>query len=341
MKDHLERIFRGIFLARPALTILAALILGPAAFLFYQCYYSPDVPFIHHHSGAAWIRYPEPVSTFTRVYTDTVHFSKEFAIEQIPREKVFVYLKAFKEAQLYVNGFAVSVQQKNWKKGTKIEISPWIKLGTNSIRTEVQNPLGPALFWLKIEGLKNAIATDATWETRIKTGPYVQAILADDTRTYPESQTVPSTYHSFRKKGAAIFLIFLASIGLWALGRFFFKGSGMKILPWAAFAGILMVWIYLFLAKMVKVGPDIGFDPTNHLDYIIYIIRNKRIPLPTEGWSMFHPPFFYLLSAGFFRILNSFLSWVSPFHAAKGNFFPLRSWECGGGLCFGPNGFQR
>ena len=64
------------------LLVTLALIIGPMIFLFHQCYFSPDVSFIYHHSGASWIRYPEPVSTFSRRYADLTYFSKDFFLGQ-------------------------------------------------------------------------------------------------------------------------------------------------------------------------------------------------------------------------------------------------------------------
>lgn len=293
MKDRLKRILKGIFLARPALIILAALILGPAAFLFYQCYYSPDIPFIFHHAGAAWIKYPEPLTTFTRAYTDVAHFSKDFYLDQTPGGKVFVHLKAFREVRLYLNDFPAPAefqQGKNLKKGIRGEISQWIKPGLNSIRAEVRNPLGPGLLWLKIEGLKDPIVTDASWKVQIESRPLAQAIMAEDTRINPDSLTVPTPFQSLVKKEKTLFWIFIASIGLWGIGLLYFRGSRINILPRAAFAAILMVWIYLFFAKMVKIGLNTGFDATKHLDYILFVLKEQTIPLATKGWSMFHPP---------------------------------------------------
>jgi len=104
---------------------------------------------------------------------------------------------------------------------------------------------------------------------------------------------------------------------VWGVGRLFLKGSRMRILPGAAFIAILMGGVYCFLAKMVRIDSFTGFDPTGHLDYIFYILKNQRVPLSTEGWSMFHPPFFYLLSARFLEILGPFFPLVRPFHLLK------------------------
>lgn len=320
MKDRLERIFKGIFLARPALTIITALILGPAAFLFYQCYYSPDVPFLFHHSGASWIRYPEPLSTFSRGYTDIAHFSKDFYLDQNPGGKVFVHLKAFREVKLYLNDFLIPpefLRGENWKKIIQVEISQWIKPGLNSIRAEVRNPLGPGMLWLKIEGLKDPIVTDASWKVRIESYPLAQAILAHDTQINPDSLTVPTPIQSFVTKEKTILWIFVASIGLWGIGLLFFRGSRINILPRVVFAAILMVWIYLFLAKMVKIGLDTGFDATKHLDYIRFILKEQTVPLATKGWSMFHPPLFYLISSGFLEIFKPINFLVNPLNLVK------------------------
>ncbi len=124
IKEKLERIFRKLFLARPFLAITVALILGPAAFLFFQCYYSPDVPFIFNHSNAAWIRYPEPVSTYTRVYTDTPISQKNFTLTRDPVGEGLCSFKGLRESKTLCernSRFPESLQEKNWKKGTQIK----------------------------------------------------------------------------------------------------------------------------------------------------------------------------------------------------------------------------
>ena len=300
--------------------ITVALIVGPLAFLFFQCYYSPDVPFLIHHPGAAWIRFPEPVSAYIRGYTDKVHFSKDFCLDQAPETPIFVHLKAFREFKLYINEYPVyagSPPVKNWKKGMKIEISPWLKSGANSIQAHVENPMGPALLWLRIEGLKDSIATDESWKARIESSPSVQAILADDIRANPDSLTVPTPYQSIHKKGMTIFWIFAASLGLGGIGGFFFYTRRVKILIKVAFGGVIMIWVYLFLAKMIRIGPAIGFDISHHLDYILFILEKRAIPLASDDWATFHPPLFYLLSFGFIEIFKPFYPLVKPFQFLK------------------------
>ena len=40
-----------------------------------------------------------------------------------------------------------------------------------------------------------------------------------------------------------------------------------------------------------------GFDSQHHLDYIKYVQERRALPLPTEGFEMFQPPLYYVVSA--------------------------------------------
>jgi hypothetical protein len=319
VREILPRVLKKLS-SRPGVTIAIALLGGPLGFLFFYASSSPDIPFLFDHSGASWIRFPEAVSAHARGYTDRVHFAKDFYLDQKPGSPIFAHLKAFREFELYINENPVSAESppgKNWKKERKIEISPWVKPGPNSIRVHVENPLGPALLWLRMEGLKGSTATDETWKAKVGSSPWVQAVLADDTRGNPDSLSVPTAYQSVRKKGRTIFWIFAASVGLWGIGGFFFHGRRVKILIKVALIAVISIWVYLFLAKMMRIGPAIGFDISHHLGYILLVMEKRAIPLASDSWSTFHPPFFYLLSIGFLEILSPFYSWVRPFHLLK------------------------
>jgi len=60
-----------------------------------------------------------------------------------------------------------------------------------------------------------------------------------------------------------------------------------------------------------------GFDATGHIAYINFLKIAKRVPLPNEGWEMWQPPLYYLLSSFFptlqsIRFLHGFL-WIILF----------------------------
>ena len=47
-----------------------------------------------------------------------------------------------------------------------------------------------------------------------------------------------------------------------------------------------------------------GFDAPGHAAYIWTILEEGRLPHPYEGWSTFHPPLYYLITAAVWRILE-------------------------------------
>ena len=53
---------------------------------------------------------------------------------------------------------------------------------------------------------------------------------------------------------------------------------------------------------MVK--PLTGFDAPGHMGYVLTILREHRLPHPTEGWSTFHPPLYYLVASGVWGVLE-------------------------------------
>ena len=248
------------------------------------------------------------------------HFFKDFIIDENISRDVFLHIKALRYYHLYVNEVYISVdssQRKNWKKEIQIPITGILKKGINTIRVEVLNPLGPSLLCLYVEGLKESISTDRTWKVSFGGDPYAQALLADDTRLYTEFLTVPTPFQDLMKKERILPFLFALSVILYVVGHFFFRTHSARVLPLLALIGITTAWIFIFLTKILRIEPGIGFDAPHHLEYIDYILKNKSFPLAIQGWSMFHPPLFYFLSAGLLEMLKPLLGLVRPFSILK------------------------
>jgi hypothetical protein len=47
-----------------------------------------------------------------------------------------------------------------------------------------------------------------------------------------------------------------------------------------------------------------GFDAPGHMGYVFTILREHRLPHPTEGWSTFHPPLYYAVAAAVWAVLE-------------------------------------
>lgn len=52
------------------------------------------------------------------------------------------------------------------------------------------------------------------------------------------------------------------------------------------------------------VTPLTGYDAPGHAAYVFGILEDGRLPHPYQGWSTFHPPIYYVLGAGVWRLLE-------------------------------------
>ena len=82
--------------------------------------------------------------------------------------------------------------------------------------------------------------------------------------------------------------------------------------PVAVLGMVVVAWIVLLANNLPQLAGPFGFDRDGHLEYIDYILQHKALPLADDGWQMYQPPLFYLLSA---LILGPF-GWSASVDAA-------------------------
>jgi hypothetical protein len=98
-------------------------------------------------------------------------------------------------------------------------------------------------------------------------------------------------------------------------------------LPRAALLVAILAWVALFLAKFRGLDLAVGFDAGNHLDYLLLMRRDGRVPLATDHWATYHPPLFYWASAALEELAawlgrtkpDAFALKLVPFLAGLGN----------------------
>src|SRR5206468_142944 len=57
------------------------------------------------------------------------------------------------------------------------------------------------------------------------------------------------------------------------------------------------LWIVLFANNLGMLTSVMGFDSNFHLEYIDYIKTHWKLPLAKDGWQMYQPPLYYMISA--------------------------------------------
>ncbi len=87
-----------------------------------------------------------------------------------------------------------------------------------------------------------------------------------------------------------------------ALVTWFGKGLADRFFvrfPWQgmALAVVAALWLCLFWNNLLSLRSFLGFDSLAHVDYVDYIQKHGALPLADEGFEMYHPPLYYLVSA--------------------------------------------
>ncbi len=315
----IQRLFR----IKPQVIVLGALI---AVFCFgiYKAIYSPEVSFIFQNSKAKWISAPYALETFLHpidhASTTSVSYQKEFFINEKPKRALFS-VKAMRAFKLYVNDSEVPIdteKDSNWKKEKRIEISSYLKSGNNAIVAEVQNPRGPALLCVQLDGSGFNLVTDRSWQASMA-GVQAQAIIADATLAFPQAFLVNSTAYVFQMMCVTILQLFFISILVFFLFKWLIEREiiAAKSIPLVLLLSVSALWFLLFF-KWLQISPDRGFDASDHIDYIGFILYRGTLPFADQGYEMFHPPLYYWMSASILKFIHKFLGlegkiiWVRP-----------------------------
>ncbi len=290
-------------LSRRAVAAAAALLALPVAFIGLRCASSNDVPFIVQTRQAPWIAAPDPVAGTLRQWGredfPVTVFRRGFEIRQRPASAA-LRLRALRAFRLFVNDVPVpgaASDGSRWRETRELDLAPFLVPGANELKVEVENPIGPGLLSLRLDGIEPPLASDREWRVSVDGGPPRSAELADDTQRSPGALAVGTPAQALRQRWVGVTLLFVAGAALSLASRRFVTPALVQRLPAASLVLGLAAWAALFARKLVRLPLTIGFDVQSHLQYVDLIATRRAVPLATDGWSTFHPPLFYALGA--------------------------------------------
>jgi len=300
-------------------------------YLIIKAVHDPGIPFLKTDTNANWILYPFRAELAIKggdFINLNVDFTKNFELTAKP-SKVYLYIKGFKEYRLWINDNQLptgSTDRTNWKKVQVLEISQFLKEGTNTIKVKVTNKYGPPALWLYSSGLQNDIKTDTTWTVSAVNVPTVSANLANDCFLHPISLQAVRPFDALSKKLPVLILFFLISSLLFWLCNYRLRSTKsntrqiprfLTFTPKRVLIICVILWVILFLNNAVKISLDMGFDAKPHLSYVQYLVDHRSIPLANEGWEFFQPPLFYLVSAIVMSLNRLFLTPSQALYSLK------------------------
>ncbi|MGH0034470.1 MAG: hypothetical protein ACQGVK_05540 [Myxococcota bacterium] len=267
-----------------------------------------DFDLIRPSDEAHWITRPiEPKLGIFRVETAAptpTIFSTRFILGALP-ESAPLHLKALRRATVHVNGQAIELPgedgrpgegRHSWKRERVVDLAAALELGPNDLRIAVTNPRGPAVLHAWIDGLGRKVATGPRWRAQWRKGVR-RAVVADDMRPYRHAASLPTTLDGLARYGWVVVLCFLLGATPGALGVAAPAWLGGRHWPRTALVGLGLFWLVFFAARVIHLPAGVGFDSEGHHAYLDFLAAQGRLPTATDGWSMFHPPVYHVVTA--------------------------------------------
>jgi tetratricopeptide (TPR) repeat protein len=303
---------RGGLIMKPSsrAAALVALVLAGAAWLWWKCEHDSAISFLPQSSGAYWILYPKPLDSFPhRVAPISTVFNHSFRVDRAP-SNASISLRCFRSGNVSINGQAVpnlTLDSREWKKRRTVEIEKLLREGENDISVTVSNSTGPPALWLVLTIDERTLASDSTWDTSCLGAARQKAAFAFEPPFVRAGNPLfgrERVSDSLKKAWPA--LIALAFLSVLICGGMRWLASRESRIPWpklrkepglGAIVVIVILLTILFINNLPQLASILGFDRDGHLQYVDYILQKKALPLADDGWQMYQPPLFYLLSA--------------------------------------------
>jgi tetratricopeptide (TPR) repeat protein len=293
----------------PRCVLLALLIFAVFMLLHWVCITDPKLNFLPTDKRAQWILFPAPVNGGVhRIVSLDATFRRAFTLDRQPK-LAKLEIRAARRLELKINEAPIAVGNDsnwNWKKVTKIDVAQFLHAGSNLIEARVFNDSAPPALWLALSADQFHLQTGPEWEAKFSGSDWRHTVLASNTR-FPGPGNPSAGGERTSQCIAVVWQTWLLLGGValfgWVMGSILIRlprwgtETFSTILPIASLAGAGAFWLMLFWHNAGPMPLQEGFDSTAHLDYIKYIQERRSLPLPSEGFEMFQPPLYYVLSA--------------------------------------------
>ena len=268
----------------------------------------PTVAFLTPGPGE-WIQRGGGFSPFARpVAREVALFRRSFTLPQAV-ERADLSIRAFRRCCVWIDGdpaadepwACTAPRQEAFRTTTTITLRQPLAAGGHVAYLLVENASAPACVTAASDAL--GLRTGAGWESLAEGGGWEPARLATRRPRNDLAALYPSVAAAAARAGPWLALVFLAAVAaVTALDR-----AG-RLSPAAIRSVIIAAWILLCGTNLFRIPPAWGFDLRGHLEYVRFVAAEGRLPLATDGWTMFQPPLFYLVAAACRSVLGQLVA---------------------------------
>ena len=99
----------------------------------------------------------------------------------VPPVKAVLTLRAFRNAAVTINGRAAPYGlpvSGGWKSPVTLDVTGWLRAGTNVVNVWVTNTVAPPALWLRLQAGQDSLASDASWQVSLAGADWQPARLA-------------------------------------------------------------------------------------------------------------------------------------------------------------------
>lgn len=257
----------------------------------------PAVFFLDDGPGA-WLARAGTFSPYARFEArDVAVFRRAFTLPHTV-ERADLALRAFRRCHVWIDGDPTADEPwagtpahgDGWRTTTRVALRRPVHAGDHVAYLLVENTSAPACVSAASAAL--GLRTDDTWESLGRDGSWEPARIAthrprnDLARLYPDVGTAAA------RVGPWLLPLFLAALA----AAFGLEHAGPAA-PALARSVLVAAWLVLCGNNLFRIPAPWGFDLQGHLDYVRFIAAEGRLPLATDGWTMFQPPLFYMIAA--------------------------------------------
>jgi tetratricopeptide (TPR) repeat protein len=301
---------------RPALWLVIAAVSAALAGLWWTSTRRTEINFLPGMAPAQWIVYPAAPDMRIHPYLELpTIFKTSFVLQQAPA-KAPLKIAAFHRYALTINGTLMGKPRwagRNWKQPDVFELSSQLRPGENRLEVTVFNSNAPPALWLFLDTDGVKVRSGEDWQASHAGAAWCHAVLASKPKSVPAGCAIyggDQPWTSLRARWPILVLFALVSAAAyWVMGRLARHGSHLykrrfwrsEIAPLVLLIGF---WMALFANNLGALPSRAGYDALEHLAYVHYIQENNSLPLAANGWEMFQPPLYYLLSAKLLSLLS-------------------------------------
>jgi hypothetical protein len=266
----------------------------------------PDTIFLISEGNAKWIRFGEPTKLKIRHKEKiSASFSVDFKSGRLNKDNK-IFFRVFHNASFWIDNvliYKTSDSNLQWKKTKNIKLGQSFEQGIHTLQVDVESDRSHPSLLLYSKDLN--LVSGKWWKVTTDGKNWKEATES--------SQIIPNPISRMFDRVDKIFFsnIFLyTSIFFFAFflvlasekGRLpafirpsYFSASNIRFL-------MIIAWTVLCLKNILVIPMNMGMDFKGHIDYITTVASGFHLPYATDGWQMFQPPFYYIISAFLLKV---------------------------------------